>query len=173
MTINLWELRSYVSWKDAASSTEEIAWSRVNCLLHLMNEIRFIKKSRRKSEHLNKNTSTSFCFIFFLFSLHFCFLTNFKTVRCIVKSLIAIQHIFVEALLKKENTNFFFWAPEFGYPNRYTGLPNSLDTSRQNLIRILRGIFLLYILQTLLGMHFASCFKYFITNNVLQKCSVL
>ena len=67
-----------------------------------MNEIRFIKKSRRKSEYLSKNTSTSFCFIVFLFSLHFCLLRNFEIVRCIVKSLIAIQHIFVEVLLKKE-----------------------------------------------------------------------
>ena len=88
--------------KDVASGTEEITWSRVNYLRHLMNEIRFIKKSRRKSEYLSKNTSTSFCLIAFLFSLHFCLLRNFEIVRCIVKSLIAIQHIFVEVLLKKE-----------------------------------------------------------------------
>ena len=131
------------------------------------------KEIKKKKRTLERKHFDVFLFHFFLFSLHFCLLRNFKTVRCIVKSLIAIQHIFVEAVLKKENTKSVFWAPEFGYPNRYTGLPNSLDTSRQNLIRILRGMFLLYTLQTLLGMYFASCFKYFITKNVSQKCSVL
>ena len=44
-------------------------------------------------------------------------------------SLIAIQHIFVEVQLKIEKMKNVFWAREFGLPNRYTGLPNGLDTS--------------------------------------------
>ena len=52
MAINLWEVWSDRSWNDAAISTEGIKWSSVNNLCHLMNESRFIKKSRRKSQHL-------------------------------------------------------------------------------------------------------------------------
>ena len=46
-------------------------------------------------------------------------------------SLIAIQHTFVEVQLKIEKMKSVFWAREFGRPNRYTGLPNGLDTSLQ------------------------------------------
>ena len=35
---------------------------------------------------------------------------------------------FVEIQLKKENLKSVFWGAEFGHPNRYTDLPNSLDT---------------------------------------------
>ena len=42
--------------------------------------------------------------------------------------LIAIQCIFVEVKLKKKTWSVF-WAPEFGCPNRYTGLPKGLDKS--------------------------------------------
>ena len=41
----------------------------------------------------------------------------------------AIQHIFVEVQLNKENVKRVFWVPEFGHPNWYTGIPNGLDTS--------------------------------------------
>ena len=37
--------------------------------------------------------------------------------------------VFIETQLKKENLKSVFWAPEFGHPNRYTGLSNSLNTS--------------------------------------------
>ena len=36
---------------------------------------------------------------------------------------------FVEIQLKKGNLKSVLWALEFGLPNRYTGLPNSLNTS--------------------------------------------
>ena len=36
---------------------------------------------------------------------------------------------FVKSQLKKENLKSVFWATEFGCPNRYTGLPNGLNTS--------------------------------------------
>ena len=36
---------------------------------------------------------------------------------------------FVEIQPKKENLISVYLAPEFGCPNRYTGLPNRLNTS--------------------------------------------
>ena len=36
---------------------------------------------------------------------------------------------FVEIQLKRENLKSVFRAPEFGHPDRYTGLPNGLNTS--------------------------------------------
>ena len=100
-------------------------------LYHLMSGSRYVKKSRRKSKQTRDllRIQMNETLIVFLFCLHFCLLRNFKIIRCIVKSLIYIQHIFVIEQLKKENLKSVFWAPEFGRPNRYTGLPNGLDTS--------------------------------------------
>ena len=36
---------------------------------------------------------------------------------------------FVEIKPEKENLKSVFWAPEFGRPNRYNGLSNSLNMS--------------------------------------------
>ena len=70
------------------------------------------------------------CLIVFLFCLHFCILNPFEIIRCIVKSLIATStFFFIEIQLKKENLKSIFWALKFGRPNRYTGLPNGLNTS--------------------------------------------
>ena len=44
---------------------------------------------------------------------------------------------FVEIQLKQENLKCF-WAPEFGPPNRYTGLPNGLKRHWQQEIYIFR-----------------------------------
>ena len=112
-----------------------------------MNGRRFVKKLRRKSEHIrdlfpfrwmkapsyiiSSFASTSFCLIVFLFCLHFYFKRNFEIIRCIVTSLIAIQHTFVKVQLKIEKMKSVFWAREFGRRNWYTGLPNGLDTSLQ------------------------------------------
>ena len=60
--------------------------------------------------------STSFCLIVFLSCRHFCLLRHFEIIRCIVKSLIAIQHIFVAVQLKKR-------------PDQYTHISNKPDTS--------------------------------------------
>ena len=68
---------------------------------------------------MNENTH------YFLFCLHFCLLRNFEIIRYTVKSLFAIQHIFVEVQLKKENLKNVFWAPK----PVYTSLRNSLDMS--------------------------------------------
>lgn len=35
---------------------------------------------------------------------------------------------FVELQLEKQNLESVFWAPKFGHPNGYTGLPNDLNT---------------------------------------------
>ena len=56
-------------------------------------------------------------------------------IRCIVKLLITIQQIFVEVQLKKETLKNFFWVPEFGCPNWYTSLQNSLDMSLHEIHR--------------------------------------
>ena len=84
-------------------------------------------------KHFHRSSSfalTSFFLIVFLCCLDFCLLRNSEIIyRCIVKSLISIHHIFVEVHLIKENSTIVFWASEFGRPNQYIGLPNSLDTS--------------------------------------------
>ena len=38
-------------------------------------------------------------------------------------------NIFVEIQLKEDNWKGIFWASDFGHPNQYIGLPNSLNTS--------------------------------------------
>ena len=87
---------------------------------------------------MNENTVVGnadiFLSYFFLLFLHFCLLSHFEIIKCIVKSLIAT---FVEIQLKKENLKSVFWAPEFGW---YTGL-----------------IIVLYIL--LLGQPKKNCFQ--------------
>ena len=74
-----------------------------------------------------------FCINIFLshyFSLLTSFLSwNFKIITGIIKSLIAIQHIFVEVQLKKEKLKSVFWVPGFGCPIWYTSLPIDLDMS--------------------------------------------
>ena len=68
-----------------------------------------------------------------LFCLHFCLLSHFEIVRCIVKSSIApstyFPVFFVEMQLTKQNLKSDIWAPEFGRPKRYTGLPNGVAAS--------------------------------------------
>ena len=63
-----------------------------------------------------------FCFnlfvLFFFFSLHFCILSHFEIIRCIVKLLIAtLTYFFVEIQLKKRKLEKCFlgarvWAPK-------------------------------------------------------------
>ena len=52
MFTNFGELQSNLSSKDVASSTKGITQSSLNYLGYLINGSRFVKKSRRKSEHL-------------------------------------------------------------------------------------------------------------------------
>ena len=53
MAINLWELWSALTLKDAASSAGEITQGSVNSLHHLMTWSRFLKKSRKRCEHFH------------------------------------------------------------------------------------------------------------------------
>ena len=69
------------------------------------------------------------CLNVFLFSLNFCILSHFKIIRYIMKSMITTSVYFVEIQLRKENLKSVFWVTEFGCPNGYTSLPNSLNTS--------------------------------------------
>ena len=52
MAINLRELQSDLSWKDAASSTEGITPNSINYLCHLMNGNRLVKNSKWKREQM-------------------------------------------------------------------------------------------------------------------------
>ena len=82
---------------------------------------------------MNENTfvgSIFFCFrplclIVFLFWLHFCILSYFKIIRCIVKSMIATSTYFLlKYNWKKENLKSVF-----GRPNQHTGLLSDLNMS--------------------------------------------
>ena len=53
------------------------------------------KWMKRVSYIASSFASTSFCVIVFLFCLHFCLLSHFKIIRCIVKSLIATSKYFL------------------------------------------------------------------------------
>ena len=74
-----------------------------------------------------------FCINIFLshyFSLLTSFLSwNFEIITGIMKSLIAIQHVFVEVQLKKEKLKSVFWVQVFGCTIWYTSLPIDLDMS--------------------------------------------
>ena len=74
--------------------------------------------------------STTFYLIVYLFCLYFCFLWHFEIINSIVNSLIATSMYFLCRCNWKEKTwQVLFWTSKFGRPNRYTGLPNYLDTS--------------------------------------------
>ena len=75
---------------------------------------------------------TSFCLMVFFvfFCLHFCLLSHYEIIRCIVKSFFDTSTYFLlKYNWKKVNLKSVFWAPDFGHPNLYTVLPNSLNTS--------------------------------------------
>ena len=73
--------------------------------------------------------STTICLIIFLFCPHLCLLRHFEIIRCILKSVVAIStYFFVEFNWKRE-VEMFLWALELGQPNRYTGIPDGLNTS--------------------------------------------
>ena len=90
-----------------------------------------------------------------------------------MKSLITISTYFCWNTTEKKNLKSVFLAPVFGRPNRYTGLPNGLNTSlpsdicgRQSLKRVKwYGLFI----QTRLSFtNFAwSLLEYFVSNNSL------
>ena len=72
-------------------------------------------------------TSLFHCFSAFLYSKPF----RNITMHCEIID----RHFnvfFVEIQLKKGNLKSVLWVLEFGHPNRYTGLPNGLNTSLIN-----------------------------------------
>ena len=71
-------------------------------------------------------TSTSLSHFFSLVSafLHFKSFRNNQRHCEIIDSYFNI--FFVEIQPKKENLEIVFWAPKFGHPNQYTGLPKDL-----------------------------------------------
>ena len=112
----------YCPHKSIKKPTEHTAF-----LYHLMNGSSFVKKSRRKIEHLrgllhikmNENTFTdSFLFRFNIFLSHcfshlfaFCQLSHFEIIRCIVKLMIATSTCF----LLKCNWKKRSWKMLFGH----------------------------------------------------------
>ena len=111
--------------------------------------------------------------IVFLFCLHFCILSHFKIIRCIVKSLIATSTFsLLKYNWKKKTWKVFFWVPEFANPNRYTCLPSGLNTSltwftfqynfRNQLLFFIstwfwKNYFLIFSLYLLKAMSLAAC----------------
>ena len=72
----------------------------------------------------------SFCLIVFFFCLHFCLLSHFKIIRCIVKSVIANSTYFLlKCNWENKTWKVFFGRQSLGHPKQYTGLSNGLDTS--------------------------------------------
>ena len=76
--------------------------------------------------------STSYCLIVFLFCLHFLSSKPFRNNQMHCEIIDRYFNVSVEIQLKEENFKSAFWASEFGRPNRYTGLPNGLNTSSLN-----------------------------------------
>lgn len=75
-------------------------------------------------------TSASYCLIVFLFCLHFCVLSHFGIIRCILKSWIATSTHFLLKCNQKNKT----WKVFFRLSNQCISLPNGLNMSlaRQN-----------------------------------------
>ena len=111
-------LRNTSLRKETKKKKRRFAWS-----------ITYLNEWKHFYRQFSTFVSTSFCFVVFLFCLHFCLLSYFEIIRSIVKSLIATsKYFFLEIQMKKELTGAS-WTPEFGRSNRYTGLPKNLDTS--------------------------------------------
>ena len=88
-----------------------------------MNGSWFVKKSRRKSEHLHYLLRISF-----LDNLLFCFNVYVSHCFSLLSAFLSFKR-FRKVQLKKENLKSVFWESEFGCPNWYAGLPNGLDMS--------------------------------------------
>ena len=137
MTLNLWELRSNPSWKDAVSSTQGITRSK---------EIKVPKEIKKKKPNifiinyvLNKGNIVvgNFFFCFDTFLSH-CFspLSAFLSSKPFQNNKMHWEIIdcyfnvfFVQIQLNKQNLKSVIWVQEFRLPNQYTSLPKGLDTS--------------------------------------------
>ena len=72
---------------------------------------------------------------------------------------------FVEIQLKKETLKNVFRAPDFGHPNRFTSLPNGLNTSRLADSRIFGQSFVLISAEVIHDL--VKVMTFFVTN-ILQ-----
>ena len=110
MAISLWELQSDLSLKDAARSIEGITPSSVNYLCKKVNTcmIYYVVISMKQFPWLFLLLLQPLCLIV-LFCLHFCILSHFEIIRCIVKSLIATSMKF----FFKNNWKMKTWEKKF------------------------------------------------------------
>lgn len=134
MAIKLWELWSDLSWKDAASSKDQIKQGKLFMSFNEWGQVR--KKNQEEKSNIcmiyyyickriktfwqmvSSFPSISSCLIVLLFSLHFCLPSCLETTRCIGNSLIANSACFLLKYYWKKKTWKVFWVPEFRWPNR-------------------------------------------------------
>ena len=97
MAISLWELQTNLTLNDEASSTEESHKAVQTVYVKEKTNTRVIcyvvKWMITVSLTVSSLALTSLSHCFF-FCLHYCILSHFKIIRCIVKSFIALQGIF-------------------------------------------------------------------------------
>ena len=101
-----------------------------NYLCHLMNGSRFVRKSRKKANICVNHYVFRWMktLIVFLFYLYFCRLRNFVIIRCIVKLLIVIQHVFVKCNWKKKTWKVIFERQSLGAQTCIPVIPVSQAT---------------------------------------------
>ena len=113
MAISLWELQTNLTLKDEASSTEESQKAVQTVYVKEKTNTRVIcyvvKWMITVSLTVSSLALTSLSHCFF-FCLHFCILSHFKIIRCIVKSFIATSRYF----LLKYNWKNKTWKVLFG-----------------------------------------------------------
>ena len=117
MAVSLWEFRSDLILKDAAGSTEGITGRSVNYLY---------LKTLLLTVSPFASTSLSHCFSLlspFLYSNPF---RNIE-MHCEITDRQPLQQIYCWNTTEKRKLEKCFWAPEVGWPNRYTGLSNGLN----------------------------------------------
>lgn len=79
--------------------------------------------------HFFSFASTSYYLIVFLFCLHFCLVSYFEKIRCIVKLLTATSTYFCWNTAEKRKLEKCFLGARAWAPKPYIGLPNSLNKS--------------------------------------------
>ena len=111
LLINKTHLNSALNYCSFCENCEAIWAKKMTEVACLITGTRFVKKSRRKSEHLCEWTETLLNFFSYFFFFFLLFLPSklFQSneMHCVIQ-------------LKKENLKSGFLAPEFGCPNRYT-----------------------------------------------------
>ena len=144
MAMSLWELRSNLSLKGATSNTERITQSSENYLRKrkVNTSVICYVVTWMKTVSLTvlsfTTTALSHCLSFLS---AFFILSHFKIIRGIMKSLTTTSTNFLLKYNWKKKT----WKMFFECPNRYTGFPNSLNTSLI-IFRVLAAVLLVLAL---------------------------